>query len=287
MEKKTRNCGPCRETRRVRCVSREHSRRQGWLPGKVEPKVNLLEPTWAEANDEGDELWGARIRHMPVEKRSKYFSRCSFLTQLVFTVVGWAVLSIFVGWVLTAVGWYLLAVLWRRELFVPSSVASTAYSVALVLLWAAIIFLLQSAWAKFNFARYFQRNRRRVDPLADHVPPPLSWAEITVSPSHSGANAEATTASKPGIDVRWIAITPANSSPTRLLSEAASLSMRGDYVRAMSLLRLVIGHPEAPFFARQVAACRLSRLLSITGHNRLAQRLAIHFCLKGDEGNDA
>lgn len=203
--------------------------------------------------------------------------------QILFTVLAWTILLSLVSWLFVAVGWYLLALLWRRELLIPQGAASTVRALGLVLLWGLIIFIGQLLWAKFNFARYFKRNRRRLDPLAKSAALP-SWAEMTLVPPCPPMTAS--TEDLPALSRRrrQLLPVPGRGSPFQLLSAATMLSLHGDLTGAMSALRLVISDPGTPHLVRQVAACRLAGLLNSFGNDRLARRLASHFNLTaGDE----
>jgi len=203
--------------------------------------------------------------------------------RILFTVLAWAVLLSLVSWLFVALGWYLLALLWRRELMIPQGVASTVQALGAVLLWALVIFTGQLLWAKFNFVRYFKRNRRRLEPLRKSAPLP-SWGEMTLVPPCPPVTAGTGDLSALSRRRRRLLPVPGRGSPFQLLSAATTLSLHGDLTGAMSALRLVISDPRTPHLVRQVAACRLAWLLNSFGHDRLARRLASHFNLTaGDE----
>lgn len=198
--------------------------------------------------------------------------------QMLFTVLAWTVLLSLLSWLLVAVGWYLLALLWRRVLLIPRSVALTVRALGLVLLWALIIFIGQLGWTKFNFARYFKRNRRKLELLENGAPLP-SWAEIRLAPPRPPITTGSEDLPVLSKYRRKTSPTPSKCSPAQLLSSAALPSLHGGLIGVISVLRLGINGPEVPHFMRQVAACSLASLLSMFGHDRLERRLASHFHL--------
>lgn len=102
--------------------------------------------------------------------------------DIILTSLIWTVLMLLVGWVLAAIGWYFLALLWRRELFVPYNVKVTAIAAVIITLWGVVTFLLSFIWAKFNYHRYYRKNRRQLE-VPMFQAPRISWAAATLAPS--------------------------------------------------------------------------------------------------------
>ncbi|NHM28085.1 hypothetical protein G7K71_14070 [Desulfofundulus sp. TPOSR] len=164
---------------------------------------------------------------------------------LALTAVVWTALITAAAWVVAAAGWVLLARLWRQELFVPDAAQVTASTLALVMVWALAVFLGFRLWARYNYRRYYLRNRRRLEPVPVSAPRP-GWAEVVVAAG--GAVVKRSRAA-----LLRARRGPSGLPATRLLSEAAVLVREGDRRAAAGLLRLAVSNSAADVAVRESA----------------------------------
>ena len=200
---------------------------------------------------------------------------------LALTAAAWAALATAAAWVAAAVGWVLLARLWRQELFVPRAAWATASTLALVAGWALLVFLGFRWWARYNYRRYYLRNKRRLEPMPLSAPRP-GWAEAVLTAGGAVLKRSRSALFRSKKD-------PRDLPAVRLLSEAAVLIREHDARSAAGLLRLVISDPGVSPAVRRSAvrllgACvaRLGRggraiVVRFRGGGRYSNEKAVEF----------
>lgn len=63
-------------------------------------------------------------------------------------------------WVVGAFGWSLIVYMWRKNFFVPQAAYFTTLTLLIILFWAIFIWLLMLIWVRYNYYKYYKRNRR-------------------------------------------------------------------------------------------------------------------------------
>lgn len=105
--------------------------------------------------------------------------------KIISTSIAWALFISMVGWVWVALGWWLLGKLWWHELVVPNSVLSTVQVMLLLIIWTTMVFCFFIFWARYNYKRYFIKDKRQYRPLETQSPT-LNWQERVFDPSIKG-----------------------------------------------------------------------------------------------------
>ena len=105
-----------------------------------------------------------------------------FNRRTISTFIAWAFFISLVGWVWVALGWWLLGKLWWHELVVPRSVLSTVQAMLLITVWSSMVLGFFIFWARYNYKRYFIKDKRQYRPLETQSPA-LNWQERVFDPS--------------------------------------------------------------------------------------------------------
>jgi mannose/fructose/N-acetylgalactosamine-specific phosphotransferase system component IIC len=83
--------------------------------------------------------------------------------------------------VIIAIGWFLISLLWKKELLIPQSVRYTIYTILKILFCAIAIFITMVLWAKYNYKKYYSKNKRMLNKInTDNSTTKLSWKEAVI-----------------------------------------------------------------------------------------------------------
>lgn len=98
---------------------------------------------------------------------------------IIFTLGVWSwIIGAFI-WILGAFGWFLLTYIWRKNLFIPQAVYSTAFAFLLSLGWAVIIWTVMLVWAQYHYYRHYKKNKRKLK-MPVFEAPILAWKELSL-----------------------------------------------------------------------------------------------------------
>jgi len=102
-----------------------------------------------------------------------------FIRNLILTFAAWTIILHLINNVIIAIGWFLISLLWKKEFLIPQSMRYTVYTIFKILIYAIAIFLTMILWAKYNYKRYYSKNKRKLENLnSDNSITNLSWKEV-------------------------------------------------------------------------------------------------------------
>jgi len=188
------------------------------------------------------------------------------------SVIAWSIIGLVIIWYLIVLFSIVYYLLFFKSLYIPEIVKMTNYSIALVLAWTLIVYILSMAWFKYNSYLLVLKEKKatKTNQLV-YIQKDIPWSEALISKIDSQNILEELIRVKNNLEIvrlnQPVTISHANKKkPQELFNIAITAMNEGRFLYGISILRIIIGHPESSFIVKQVAIVKLSQCLFELGY---------------------
>ncbi|MBM7572645.1 hypothetical protein [Aquibacillus albus] len=205
---------------------------------------------------------------------------CKKVIVLTLSVTGWIIIAITLLWYVIVLFSVFYSQLSMNGLYVPEIVNETKSRLVLVFIWTLIVFLFNVGWIKYNNCLPHSKERydRKTNQIL-YMHTNIPWSEAVISTIHAQNVLQEAEQIKNSLSVVQPHPNETISNlkkmePQQLLNLAITLIKSDHLSKGVSILRIILEHPESSALVKQVARIKVSQCLVELGHESFATGLA-------------
>lgn len=195
-------------------------------------------------------------------------------------VVAWSIIGIIIIWYLITLFSVVYYLIFFGSIYIPITVRVTQYSILLVIAWTLLVYILGMTWVTYN--NYLLKLKKRKVPKTNqlvYMQKAIPWSEAMISKINSTNILEELLVVKNNLEIvrlhqPAIISHASKKKPQELFNIAITAMKEGRFLYGISILRIIIGHPESSFIVKQVAKVKLSQCLFELGYEGFENILA-------------
>lgn len=200
-------------------------------------------------------------------------------TAIVIAFITWGIVGVTLSWHVIVLMWAILPLFFSSNLYIPETVRMTSYTMAILMVWILVVYVLSMGWVKYNSSRLKQKNDTvNAFNQTVFIENDLLWSEAMISKIDLRSILEEVENLKKNMSVVTLqdSVNISHVSirkPQKLLSKAIKLIRAGRLLNGISILRVILELPESSSMVKMVANIKLAQCLYELGYKDLAVRI--------------
>jgi hypothetical protein len=199
---------------------------------------------------------------------------------VILSILTWS----FVG---TTIIWFMIVLFsdifhsfYLKSSYITQIMMDTKMIMKIVMIWTLIVCVISMAWVAYNnfLLKMGAGYENKPDPLV-YLGQGIPWAEAVISKIEARHILKEIEGVKKSLSVIKFHATPATSyaspmQPHQILNRAMAVMKKGRYLHSLSMLRILLGHPDSSPIMKQLAKIKITECLYELGYEGLANGLA-------------
>ena len=190
------------------------------------------------------------------------------------TLGAWVIMGISIIWLIIVISSSLYFSLAFQDIYIPKATRFTALCILLIIGWSIIVFLGSLVWQWYRGLNHKQERKLATYESKLHYKiGETSWSEASISISSNHFTLEE---SRDVIRDNLIVKNEKRDEriPCKLLNQATCYMNQGQYLKSLSMLRLILNHPDTTEIEIKIVQIKLSKCCDVLGYKHFVEGLA-------------